>query len=39
MLHEDYDRKGWVAKQISDREAQGVWRQNELISGKPSVVK
>jgi hypothetical protein len=38
MLHKDYDRKGSVEK-ISGRESKGAWRQDELIGGKPSVVK
>jgi hypothetical protein len=41
MLHKDYDSKGSVAKnnKISDREPQGAWRQDEVIGGKPPVVK
>jgi hypothetical protein len=39
MLHKDYDRKGSVEKKISGRESQGAWRQDELIGGKPPVVK
>jgi hypothetical protein len=39
MLHKDYDRKGSVAKTKSGRESQGAWRQDELIGGKPPVVK
>jgi hypothetical protein len=38
MLHKDYDFKGSVEK-IADRESQGAWRQDELIGGKPPVVK
>jgi hypothetical protein len=38
MLHKDYYRKSSVEK-ISGRESQGAWRQEELIDGKPSVVK
>jgi hypothetical protein len=38
MLHKDYDRKGSVAKKISDRDSQVAWRQDELIGGKPPVV-
>jgi hypothetical protein len=38
MLHKDYDRKGSTEK-ISGRDSQGVWRQDELIGGKPPVVK
>jgi hypothetical protein len=39
MLHKDYDRKGSVEKKISGRQSQGAWRQDELMDGKPSVVK
>jgi hypothetical protein len=41
MLHEDYDRKGSVAKRKKDsgREPQEPWRQDELIGGKLPVVK
>jgi hypothetical protein len=39
MLHKDYDRKGSGERKISDRESQGAWRQDELIGGKPPVVK
>jgi hypothetical protein len=41
MLHKDYDHKGSVAeKKIeSGREPQEAWRQDELIGGKPIVVK
>jgi hypothetical protein len=39
MLHKDYYRKGSVDKTISGRESQVAWRQDELISGKPPVVK
>jgi ferric-dicitrate binding protein FerR (iron transport regulator) len=39
MLHKDYDRKGSVEKNVSDRESQGAWRQDELISDKTPVVK
>jgi hypothetical protein len=39
MLHKDYDRKGSIAKNISGRDHQGAWRQDELIVGKPPVVK
>jgi hypothetical protein len=37
-LHKDYDRKGAVAK-FCGRESRGAWRQDELIGGKPPVVK
>jgi hypothetical protein len=39
MLRKDYDRKGSVAKKFSGSDPQGAWRQNELIDGKPLVVK
>jgi hypothetical protein len=35
----DYDRKGSVGRKIAGRESQGAWRQDELIGGKPPVVK
>jgi hypothetical protein len=38
MLQKDYDRKG-SAEKDSSRESQGIWRQDELIGGKPPVVK
>jgi hypothetical protein len=39
LLRKDYYPKGSVEKRISGREPQGGWRQNELIDGKPPVVK
>jgi hypothetical protein len=40
MLQKDYDRKGSAAiKENSGRESQRAWRQDELIGGKPTVVK
>jgi hypothetical protein len=39
MLHNDYYRMGLVEKKNSGRESQVAWRQNELIGGKPPVVK
>jgi hypothetical protein len=40
MLRKDYDRKGSVGKKkIFVRESQGAWRKDELIGGKPPVVK
>jgi hypothetical protein len=40
MLHKDYCLKDLVEKKkISGRESQGAWRQDELIGGKPPVVK
>jgi hypothetical protein len=38
-IHKGYDRKGSVKKKISGRESQGAYRQDELIGGKPPVVK
>jgi hypothetical protein len=38
MSYKGYDRKCSVEK-ISGRESQGARRQNELIGGKPPVVK
>jgi hypothetical protein len=38
MLHKDYDSKYSVEKNAG-RESQGVFRQEELIGGKPPVVK
>jgi hypothetical protein len=38
MLHKDYYRKGSVEK-ISGRKSQVASRQDELIDGKPPVVK
>jgi hypothetical protein len=39
MLHKDYDRKGSIEKKKFGRESQRGWRQDELIGGKPPVVK
>jgi hypothetical protein len=39
MLPEDYDRKDSVEGKVSGRESQGARRQDELIGGKPPVVK
>jgi hypothetical protein len=39
MLHKDNNRKCSVEKKIAGRESQGVCRQDELIGGKPPVVK
>jgi hypothetical protein len=38
MLHKDYESK-YSVKKIDDRESQGACRQDELIDGKPPVVK
>jgi hypothetical protein len=39
MLHNDYDCKGSVEKNIFGHEPQGAWRQDELIGDKLPVVK
>jgi hypothetical protein len=39
MLNKSYNRKGSVGKKITSRESQGACRQDELIGGKPLVVK
>jgi hypothetical protein len=39
MLDKDYDLNGSVQKKIYDGESQGAFRQDELIGGKPPVVK
>jgi hypothetical protein len=41
MLHKNYGSKGSVAKKKkgSGHEPQEAWRQDELIGGKPPVVK
>jgi hypothetical protein len=42
MLHKDYDHKGSVAKkkkEISGREPERAWPQDEVIGSKPQVVK
>jgi hypothetical protein len=38
-LHKVYDRIGSLAKKKSGREPQGAWRQDELIGGKPQILK
>jgi hypothetical protein len=38
MLHKDYDLNGSVEKN-DGHESQRVWRQDELIGGKPPAVK
>jgi hypothetical protein len=38
MLHKDYESK-YSVKNITGRESQGACRQDELIAGKPPVVK
>jgi hypothetical protein len=39
VLHKDYTRKCSVGKKNTGRESQGACRQDELIGGKPLVVK
>jgi hypothetical protein len=39
MLHKHYNRMYSVEKKITGRESQGAWRQDEMIGGKPPVVK
>jgi hypothetical protein len=39
MFHKDYYRKSSVGKKNSGRGSQWAWRQNELIGGKPPVMK
>jgi hypothetical protein len=39
MLYKDYNRKCSVEDKIADLESQGACRQDELIGGKPPVVK
>jgi hypothetical protein len=39
MLHKNYDRKCSVEKIIAGRESQRGWRKEELIGGKPPIVK
>jgi hypothetical protein len=38
-FYNDYDHRSSIEKQISGRESQGARRQDELIGGKPPVVK
>jgi hypothetical protein len=39
MLYEDYDSKCLIGEKNSGCESQWAWRQDELIGGKPPVVK
>jgi hypothetical protein len=39
LVREDYDGKDSVEKKIAGRESQGARRNDELIGGKPLVVK
>jgi hypothetical protein len=36
MLHKEYNYKCSAEKKITNRESQGVCRQDELIGGKPA---
>jgi hypothetical protein len=38
-LYRGYARKSSIGKKNAARESQGAWRQDELIGGKPPVVK
>jgi hypothetical protein len=39
MLHKDYYGKGAIEKKIAGHGPQGARRQDEVIGGKPPVVK
>jgi hypothetical protein len=39
MLHKDYESKYSVEKKNAGRESQRACRQDELIGGKPPIVK
>jgi hypothetical protein len=39
MLHNDYDSKSSLGKDIFGRDLQSAWCQDELIGGKLPVVK
>jgi hypothetical protein len=39
VLHNDYDGKDSAEKKISGRDTQGAWRRDELIGGKPPILK
>jgi hypothetical protein len=39
MLHKDYENKYSVGKNITGRDPQRAYRQDELVSGKAPVVK
>jgi hypothetical protein len=39
MLHKHYDRKCSIEQKYAGREPQGACRQDELLGGKPPVVK
>jgi hypothetical protein len=39
MLRKDYHSKSSVGEKISGRDSQGAWHKDELIGGKPPVVK
>jgi hypothetical protein len=39
MLYVVYDRSGSVEKKTAGRDPRGTWRQDEMIGGKPPVMK
>jgi hypothetical protein len=39
MLHKDYNRRYAIEKKNCDRDSQGACLQDEMIGGKPPVVK
>jgi hypothetical protein len=40
MLHIDYDRNSSIEeRKVNGCEPQGAWRQDELMGGKPPIVK
>jgi hypothetical protein len=39
MFFKNYDHKGELRKKKSGRAPQGAWHEDELIGGKPPVVK
>jgi hypothetical protein len=39
ILHKDYNRNVQLDNKITGRQSQGACRQDELIGGKPPVVK
>jgi hypothetical protein len=39
VLQKDYDSKGSVQQKFAGHDPQGAWQQDELMGGKPPVVK
>jgi hypothetical protein len=39
MLYKDYNLKSSITKKNPGSDPQGAWRQDELIGGKPPIVK